>query len=236
MMKKLAAILLVLLMVLSLAACGGTKGTDADTQDDTTPTEQGTDDVEAGDDAAEQVTFQRGTVEDSTYRNESLGIQLTMDENWLFFDDEQLSQLLGLVQDSFDDEDIKAQLEQGGSVYDMYVRNETDFSSINITVQDLESLGAGDIDEDSYADISLKQMPDMLAAAGMTVTNIEKATVDFAGAPHTALRIAATVGDEQTPVYETLVLQKCGTCIVTITCATYLEDTSADLVAMFQAL
>lgn len=250
MLKKLFALLLALVLTLSLAACGGKTAP----ADDKTPTQNNetTDNTQEAEDTGDsqnpdntgdsqntdnpdQVEFRRGTVEGNTYTSDFLGITATLDENWIIANDEQLAQLGGLVSDSFKDEDIKKLLENGSTVYEFYALNQTDNSSVNITVQDLGSLGGIMVDEDAYADANLKGLPEVLSDGGITVTKLEKTTVAFAGSTHAALTLEGTVSE--VALYETIVLLKNGPYMAVVTAASFDEaNPPANLLALFKGL
>ena len=213
-------------MVLSLAACGSSSdNTSTDTNTDTTVT----------DPAEEELVYERGTVTDNTFSSAFLGASLTLDDSWLFFDDAQLAELAGLVQDSFEDEELRKQLDEGASVYEMYALHQNDNASVNITVQNTESSISSILSEDQYADLCVEQLPEIMASAGINVDSIEKISLDFAGTAHPALSISATVNNS--PLYETIALVKQGSYIFSITCASYTDAaTTTDLIAAFQAL
>lgn len=246
MLKKITPLLLALALALSLVACGG-KSTPAD--NDNTPaqsTESGqstdaaqTPATEQTDDAQDtentESKFQRGKVDGNTYRSDFLGMQVTLDENWIIADDEQLVLLGGLVTDSFEDEDVRKLLDSGSTIYEFYALQQTDNSSVNITVQELGLLGGIMMNEDAYADMNLQSLPDMLSSSGITLTQTEKTTMEFAGGTHTALTLEGTVND--VPLYETIVLVKSGNYMAVITAATFDEtNPPADLLALFQGL
>ena len=252
MLKKISALLLALVLVLGLAACGGKKAPAP--ADDKTPTQSGetTDNTQetentdvpqntenTGDsqntDSVDEVEFQRGTVDGSTYTSDLLGITATLDENWIIASDEQLAQLGGLVVDSFEDEDVKKLLSDGSTVYEFYALNQKDNSSVNITVQELGRLGGIMVDEDAYADANLKSLPEVLSSGGITVTKLEKTTVEFAGSTHAALSLEGTVND--VALYETIVLLKNGPYMAVVTAASFDEaNPPVNLLALFQGL
>ena len=206
-MKKVMSLILALLLTVSLAACGG---------------------------KSDEPDLHRGTVDGDTYTSEFLGLKLTVDEDWVIADDEQLAEHSGVVKESFTDEEIRAEIEKGGSVTDLYALNQADGSSVNITIQKLSLVSGMLATEDAYAEANLKQLPDVLADGGITVDSLEKTKVTFAGKEHVALTLEGTV--QELPLYETIVIVKAGSYISCITAATFFEDTTADLLDLFQPL
>ena len=240
MLKKTIALLLALLLMGSLAACGGKRAPASDnpppaenSQEEQTPANEP--EPSEGSQPPKETTpaFQPGAVEENTYTSDFLGLTLTLEEGWIIADQEQLAQLGGLVSESIDDEVLRKQLADGGVIYDFYALNAADNSSINITVQELGSLGGLLIDEEAYAEANLKALPDAMASAGITVDKLEKTTVRLAGADRIALALEGKV--KGVPLYEVIVPVKSGACIACVTAATYSKDTPpATLLEPFQ--
>jgi len=237
-MKKTLSAFLALLLVLSLMACGGNSAQEQipDPHQGTEPAEEQTSGTNQSEEPAQEQApdLHRGTVEGSTYTSQFLGIRLTADGDWAIADEEQLAELSGMVLDAFSDEDIKAQLEKGGSVMDLYALNQANGSSVNITLQKLGLFDGGLMSEDDYADSQLKQLPDALASTGITVDKLEHTKATFAGQEHAVLTLEGSIQDY--PLYETMVLIKSGSYIACVTAASYFEDNTGDLLAMFQPL
>ena len=77
-MKRAAGLLLALVLVLSMAACGKKDGDGGDSQSG----------------------FQRGTIENGIYTNTFVGIGCQLSDDWTYFTDEQLAELSGVVAES----------------------------------------------------------------------------------------------------------------------------------------
>jgi hypothetical protein len=253
MTRKLIALALSLLLLLSLAACGGnsapapapdpTPASDpADTPDPALGPEDGQqpedgqtpEDGQQPEDPAD-TAFRPGVVEDLTYTSDFFGLTAAMEEGWIIADEEQLAQLAGLVSDAFDSESLTKLLEDGAVVYDFYALNMADNSSVNVTVESLGRLGGILIDEDAYADANLKSLPDILAAAGITVDKLDKTTVDFAGAVRPALALEGSANG--VPLFELMTFVKAGSYMACVTAAAYDETTPpASLLELFRAV
>ena len=208
MMKKMITLLLALAMVFSLAACGKSA------------------------DTPKTAELHRGTVEGNTYTSDFLNVTLTLDDSWEIADDEAMAQLSGMVVDSFSDEDVKKQVENGSVIYDFYAMR-SDGASLNIAIQKLGLTNGALMTEDAFAEANLKQLPDVLASSNITVTDIQKTTFSFAGTEHAALTLTGTV--QNIPLYETMSVVKIGSYVALITTATFYEDGTAELLNLFQA-
>ena len=77
-MKRAAGLLLALVLVLSMAACGKKDGDGGDSQSG----------------------FQRGTIENGIYTNTFVGIGCQLSDDWTYYTDEQLAELSGVVAES----------------------------------------------------------------------------------------------------------------------------------------
>lgn len=77
-MKRAVGLLLALVLVLSMAACGKKDGDGGDSQSG----------------------FQRGTIENGIYTNTFVGIGCELSDDWTYYSDEQLAELSGVVAES----------------------------------------------------------------------------------------------------------------------------------------
>ena len=109
-----------------------------------------------------------------------------------------------------------------------------DYATVNVTVAKLSNVNVVLLDEEGYVDASLTTLPDQLTTAGYTDLAAAKTTVSFAGAEHYAIAVSAVVQD--VPVYELMACVKIDDYVAVITACTYGEDTTADILAAFQAL
>ena len=217
-MKKLFAIVLVVLMMLSLAACGGDEPTPTTVPETTAPVEQGS---------------KLGTVEGNTYTNEFLGITVTLNENWGFANDEEMAQIRGMTTDAMTDENLAEILETSGAVMDMYAAD-VDGQTLNIMLENLNILQSIAVTEKAYADATVGQLPAALESMGFADATAEVTELTFAGDTHAAVKIHAKIAGMN--FYETLVIVKQGNYIACITAASYGEDTTSAVLDLFAAI
>lgn len=210
-MKKLSrfsALLLAVLMTLSLAACGG-GGQSTDKE------------------------FSAGVTDGNTYTNEYFGFAATLDENWTMLTDDQIAEIMGQTAEKLDDETLANMYEAGKVVMELYgVRS--DNSTVNITVENLGAINGAKYDESGYADESIKQLPDQLATAGFENVQIDKTTVNFAGAEHACITVTATV--QGVAVQEILACVKLGDYIAVITAVTFGDSNPSEILDLFKAI
>ena len=115
-MKRAAGLLLALVLVLSMAACGKKDGDGGDSQSG----------------------FQRGTIENGIYTNTFVGIGCQLSDDWTYYTDEQLAELSGVVAES--SEEMQKAMEDGKSTYDMFASAMEGLVTINVVYEDLGAL------------------------------------------------------------------------------------------------
>ena len=87
------------------------------------------------------------------------------------------------------------------------------------------------MDEDAYINLVMPTLEDALMQAGMSDIQVEAGSMEFAGADHSTLRVTSTISE--IPVYELMVCVKEGNYMGVITLASYLEDTTEEMAALF---
>ena len=175
--------------------------------------------------------FESGFIIGGSYTNGLLDISCTLGSDWMFYTEEQLAQLNGLVMDSFSDDDIREKMENSGVVYDMYATSLDGTKNVNIVFEDLGLVHGALLTEEAYADLSIEQLAPTLEAAGMTDVSCEATTVQFCGSEHAAINVTAKVSDID--LYETLVCMKAGKYMCCITFASYVENHCSEVMEFF---
>lgn len=124
-MKKILAVILCLLMVFAMAACGGTN------DDVRGEVNAGASKVESEE---KEENFSFGTTGGSTYKNDFLGLGCNLGEGWSFYTDEQIAELNNMALDYTDDEFASA-IENATIIYDMFANNATTFANMNVNLE-----------------------------------------------------------------------------------------------------
>ena len=130
-MKRAVGLLLALVLVLSMAACGKKDGDGGDSQSG----------------------FQRGTIENGIYTNTFVGIGCELSDDWTYYSDEQLAELSGVVAES--SEEMQKAMEDGKSTYDMFASAMEGLVTINVVYEDLGALYGKLLDEAGYLEIAV---------------------------------------------------------------------------------
>lgn len=229
-MKKILAVLLALIMLLSLAGCGGKQDISGSvTFDDNKETVTDSTEEESEDE------FEIGVTTGGTYENAFIGFGLKIPDDWMFYSEEQINQLNGLVADMVDDEQLKEQLKNAKTIYDMYAISADGLQTINVTMENLGVAYGKMVSEDDYIDIALRTLPSQLVSAGYDEDmEIEKVTVDFAGEQRSAIKIKAAVYGSE--VYQMMVVMKAGNYMALTTSTSFLADDTAEIAGWFYAV
>lgn len=185
---------------------------------------------ESEEEDTDQGEFSRGVVQDNTYESVFLKVGCALGDEWAIADDTELLQLSGVVYDTLDESEFFETLDTSGLIYDFYAATED--QSLNIVIQDLNSAGSSmDLNEETYVDLAKGQMKEALSSIGYEDVSLEQSTITIAGKEHASLAISATV--QSIPLYEKQVYIKVGEYMGVITAASYNEDRTDELLALF---
>ena len=111
-MKRYISLLLAAVMALTMTACGGKPDTEdiGGTVRPGVTENTGTGTVQPGTDDETQDGFEPGSVSGGVYANEFAGIGCKLDDSWVFYTQEQMAELNGVLTKGTDSEDVKAML------------------------------------------------------------------------------------------------------------------------------
>lgn len=243
-MKKLLALALALMLVLTLAACTQDEPapTDANTPTDAAkPTQAATEGDEATEPTAlptvapkeeEPNTAFLGNLVDGKYTNSFFGLSCDLDDSWTYATDVELASLIGITADVINDEDLAKAMLESGVVYDMYATTQDGMVTASLAVEDMGMVYGSLIDEDTYVDVSISQLPTALEAMGLTNVTAEAGTVELAGEEHAAVFVHGTLNEVD--FYETLVCKKVDSYMGIVTVSSYYEDITENVLSLFQ--
>lgn len=201
-MKKISAILLAVVMLMSFAACGNTDSTNTTASTDAStvaatpaPTEIATQ-PSATADETEPVTNDavilagptgviRGTVSDNIYQSAYTGLTFEADSKWSFSSDSELAEASGFSEEDLAADKLQSTLATYGMVYDMIAKKVDADNILEATATisfvytkgtDLENMSVKDVvalvAEDSGADIQKAEVQEAVYG-GETYYQIE---------------------------------------------------------------
>lgn len=236
MKNKMRWLLAVLLVMTVLAGCGSEKAENVAGQ--ITPT--GTQSVETQ--AAEEETpVSLGRIEGGTYTNSYAGFGCTLDSSWTFYSAEELQELPENVGEMLKDTEFADSADSMEQITDMMAENLDMLCSMNVLYQkmDMQSrLVYAMMSEEDIVDAVLGQKDSMIAAyaqMGMDVTSMEKATVTFLGEEHVVVRTEGSVQGMTFYMVQLFDYHR-GSYSITTTMTSYMEDKTADMLALFYAV
>lgn len=228
-MKKLTAILLVLLLLAAMTAC--TVPAPSTTPEQTEPN---TTTVPATTVPAKQEGTLAGETVNNVYKNEFLGITCTLDEDWTVFNEEQLAQLVGVTLDIMDNDALEAAMEKGAVVTAFFAQAMGGQLNMNISLERLNLVNGILLDEESYLAIAKDQVNSALSGMGLENITMENVKLQFAGQERHGLRLRGTL--QGVDFYETLVCIKIGNYMANITACSVGADHTDSMLELFQKL
>ena len=260
-MKRIVSLMLVLMLLLSMTACGADSsappkgeykpteqeqtqpadtGAEDTLPDDTRPEDTQPEDTQAEDTQPEEDNdFALGTMHGGIYENTYVGYGCALDGSWTYKTAEELQDISGLTKDIFEEGGVDTSA--FNQVMDMMAERTDPISNININYTALSAQErvmhrlAG---EEGIIDATLQQKDLLIstyAQAGIEVSAMEKVSVTFCGEERWAIHTVASV--QGIPYY---ILQLFDTNIgpyyVTLTLGAFVEDTTPQLLELFYSL
>ena len=137
-----------------------------------------------------------GTIEENAYVNEYFGLGFDLPEEWQFFTEEELAEMMNITLQVIDDEDLKdlmrESMESGNGVTNMAAKNTTGTLNINMRLTKYENALLKTLSEDSILEMLSAPVKEMLESAGYEDLKLELRTIEFAGEEKQALFITGT--------------------------------------------
>lgn len=234
-MKKVVLMLLAVMLIFSVTACGGNDDVRGDIAPavsepavEETPTVEGTPVADEEEDA-----FSKGTSENNVYENEFLGMGCSLDSSWTFQTDEQIEEMnkSAAAQSGLD---YETYYDNASVIYDMHAVNENATDNMIVSFENLGVLYGAVIDEQAYLDATIETVGTAYANMGFEVISTEIADGTIAGETHKTLAIELNTNG--TPYYQKVYVVQQGKymCVLTFSAAT--EEALDAMAASFYAL
>lgn len=227
--SKLVMLSLALIMVLALSACGND-----DISGEVTNTEGQTPDNNTETSEPDEATYEMGSMNGGVYTNGFIGIGCELDENWVYYNDEQLSDLNGIAMEATNNDDVVAALENGTVIFDMYASSSDGLATINVVFENLGVVNGITMDESKYVEAALNYVKDSFESAGGTNIMTEITTIEFAGAERACISSSCEISG--VTMYQKQICIKQGHYMAIITPCSFSEDITDNLAAMFYSL
>lgn len=192
-------------------------------------------------DPDEDENLSLGRIEGGEYINHYMGLRCELSSDWVFYGAEELQEMPDNIGDMMSGSELGDAIANYTQIMDMMAENADELTSINVVYTKLttaDRLAYLTMTEEQIIDSILSQKDALIQAytqAGITVKSLEKVTVTFMGQQHTAMRMEAEISGV---AYYTLQFsyQKLGSFGVTLTLASYVEDQTEELMALFTAI
>ncbi len=231
-MKKLIALLLAVMMVFALCACG-------DKDDSGKPSEDEKEDVNSEEnidkeeEEEEDAEFELGTIKGRTYENKSMGIGVKLDAGWQLLSEDEMYEMMGIVADMYEDDELHDLILNSGTFYDM-IAVTAGVENMNITVEKQTPAVAAKYSTEDYAEAGKTGLENAFASAGYNLISCEIISVDFAGEERTA--IMSHLEGNGVEMYQMAIVFKCGNYFANVTICAADEAGLYEIMDMFYAL
>jgi len=172
-------------------------------------------------------TISRGIVSGKNYKNDFLGIDISVPENWRFESDEEIASTFNFTEELFD-MDIEQALEENGGFCDVIATNDAG-QNFNIMFQEKNEVAKL---------MSEKQLQQALVLSFQQVKElyddctITEATFNIGGRELRGVNISGTVYGQE--FYQSAFIIDCGDYLVTVTATSLTENDTKEIISWFE--
>ncbi len=193
-MKKILSLLLAAMMIVSFCGCfddGEADNVRGEILGGGSSVEEISSELETSSEEA-QPEFSMGKATSNTYKNDFLGLNCTLPEEWVFYTDKQILELNNVVGEVID-EKTASQLENANIIYDMYASIEAEGSSININLEKFSAVQMVTLDIKQVLEAQIDTIKSAYQNMGYTDTQVTYQKVKVDGKEFDALKITAKI-------------------------------------------
>ena len=143
--------------------------------------------------------YTKGVVENNVYRNDACDLTLRIPTGWITQDDYNLCTLMGITYNFEDPEANLAEISKLADIYDLYITDINQVSSIVVLMQDLNQHGMGDVDPSAY----LESMKGQFTSETATFEIGDISKVSYSGNEYSMMKTVTTPneGEEVTQYF-----------------------------------
>lgn len=226
-MKKIIGFLLLFTMIFTVCGC---QNNDIDVrgkyENDTTKVSS---DI-SNDTNSSTEEFSLGKITGNVYKNDFIGISYKLDENWTFYDDEQIKELNNIAVDMAGDE-FEELVRNATIVYDMYATDGDQLNNININLEKVSNAKLLSLNIAENFKMLVPTLMDTYENMGYKNIDYEIIDVEVDGKTLDALHTTAEINGVN--MYQTIFQKKCNGYLASITITTYFYDAISDLIDNF---
>ena len=227
-MKKIIAVLLTAgIVTTALCGCGIRKEADKKpletTAVETTVAEETTM-------AVAESKFEFGVVNNQVYENPFIGIGCTLDENWTYYDDEQIKELNNIATD-LAGEEYENFMSNASVIYDMYAVNSDSVTNINVTAEKVDPTVLEILDLKQNYEMVASVVVSSLDNTGYTDVKYEIIDTEIDGQSVPAIKNTGKLEDEN--LYQLGFSLKCDGYLASITVTAFDEDVLNEILSKF---
>lgn len=174
--------------------------------------------------------FSLGKITGNVYKNDFIGISYKLDENWTFYNDEQIKELNNIAIDMAGDE-FEELVKNATIVYDMYATDSDQLNNININLEKVSNTKLLSLNIAGNFKTLIPMLEDSFKNMGYENINCEITSVDVDGKTLDALHTTAEINGVN--MYQTIFQKKCNGYLASMTITTYFYDAISDLIDNF---
>ena len=174
--------------------------------------------------------FGTGTVTDNVYWNETMKIGCTLDENWYFYNEEEILAANGMTAEILEGK-IADIIENGGVITDMFAQNLETGATLNVVFERLSLANSLFYNEKSYIEAGFATVEDAFAQLGIENVEITIQKMEFMGDTHYCGFITGDYNG--VPVYEQVAVVKSGRNMIAVTVFSVIEEEAEEVLSCF---